>query len=100
MSVFMVMRVKGDPGQLEEYARDDGGKMRAIAEESRAAGAMRHAFAGAPGEILVIDEWPDAESFQGFFDSQTEIPQMMVDAGAQGPPVVSIYRKLDTPDAF
>jgi len=58
------------------------------------------AFAAGDGEILVIDEWPDAESFQRFFESQTEIPRIMQEGGAKGAPEISFYRKLDTPDIF
>lgn len=100
MSVFMLLRLSGDPDQFERYANENADLVRRIAAAGQAAGATRHAFAGADGEILVIDEWPDPESFQRFFDSQPEIPQLIQDAGAQGPPQISFYRKLDTPDAF
>ena len=100
MSVFMILRLKGDPDVFERYGNEHGDQLRRIADAARAAGATRHAFAGGDGEILVIDEWPDAEAFQGFFESQTEIPQLLADAGVEGPPQISIYRKLDTPDVF
>jgi hypothetical protein len=45
---------------------------------------------------MVIDEWPDAESFRRFFRSQTEIPRLMQEGGAQDAPEIAIYRKLDT----
>jgi hypothetical protein len=35
-----------------------------------------------------------------FFESQTEIPGIMQEAGAQGAPQITFYRKLDTPDIF
>jgi hypothetical protein len=100
MSVFMVLRVKGDPDGFEQYANSNAELITRIAAAGKAAGATRHAFAGGDGEILVIDEWTDADAFQKFFASQTEIPQLMQDGGAQGAPEVSFYRKLDTPDAF
>jgi hypothetical protein len=100
VSVFMVLRVPGNPDTLEQYANANADMMLRIAEEGRAAGALHHAFAGGDGEILVIDEWPDAESFQRFFESQTEIPRLMQEGGAQGAPQISFYRKLDTPDEF
>lgn len=100
MSVFVVLRVKGDPDTFEQYAQDNADMMTRIAAEGKAAGATRHAFAGGDGEMLVIDEWPDAEAFQRFFSSQTEIPRVMREGGAQGAPVISFYRKLDTPDMF
>jgi hypothetical protein len=100
MSGFMILRVAADPQRLEKYANDNADLMRSIADAGKAAGATRHAFAGGDGEVLVIDEWPDAESFQRFFQSQPDIPKLMAAAGAQGEPQVSFYRRLDTPDIF
>jgi hypothetical protein len=74
--------------------------MKQISATGKAAGAIRHTVGGGDGEILVIDEWPDEESFRTFFTSQTGIADVMRDGGAQGPPVTTIYRKLNTPDQF
>jgi len=100
MSVFTILRVQGDPDTLEKYANKNAELMLRIAADGKAAGATRHAFAGGDGEILVIDEWPNGEAFQRFFDGQAEIPQLMQEVGVQGAPQISIYRKLDTPDEF
>lgn len=74
--------------------------MKRVAEAGKAAGAIRHSFAGSDKEILVVDEWPDEQSFQAFFANQAAIADVMRDGGAQGPPEISIYRKLSTPDQF
>src|SRR5690349_11182668 len=101
MSVMVIMRIPGDPADLERYAAGPGGDiMRRISEAGKAAGAIHHMFAGGDGEVLIIDEWPDAQSFETFFGSQAEIPDVMRDAGAKGAPQMSVYRKLDTPDQF
>ncbi len=100
MSIFMILRVSGDPDGFERYANANAEMMQRIAAEAKGAGATRHAFAAGDGELLVIDEWPDAEAFQRFFDSQKEIPKVMQEGGAKGSPEISIYRKLDTPDIF
>jgi hypothetical protein len=100
VSVFMILRVKADPDRLERYANENADLMRSIGDAGKAAGATRHAFAAGDGEVLVIDEWPDGESFQRFFESQPEIPKLMQAAGAEGAPQISIHRKLDTPDVF
>jgi hypothetical protein len=101
MSVIVILRIPGNPADLERYASGDGGDvMRRIAEAGKAAGAIRHIFAGSDNEVLVIDEWPDEQSFQAFFAGQAEIADVMRDGGAQGPPETSFYRKLDTPDQF
>jgi len=101
MSVIVILRIPGNPADLERYADGPGGEiMRRIAEAAKAGGAVRHSFAGGDNEVLVVDEWPDEQSFQAFFASQPEIADVMRDGGAQGPPETSIYRKLRTPDQF
>jgi heme-degrading monooxygenase HmoA len=101
MSVIVILRIPGNPSDLERYAAGPGGEvMQRIAEAGKAAGAVRHSFAGSDNEVLVVDEWPDEQSFQAFFASQPEIADVMRDGGAQGPPEISIYRKLSTPDQF
>jgi hypothetical protein len=101
MSVIVILRIPGNPANLESYAAGPGGDvMRRVAEAGKAAGAIRHSFGGGDGEILVVDEWPDAQSFEAFFAGQSDIADIMRDGGAQGPPAISFYRKLDTPDQF
>ena len=101
MSVMLVMRVPGDPMNLEEYATGAGGDvMMRVAAAGKAAGAIRHTFAAGENEIMVIDEWPDEKSFRTFFSAQPEIADIMRDGGAKGAPEFTFYRKLDTPDQF
>ena len=50
---------------------------------------------------MVIDEWPDAQSFESFFtENQDRIGPMMQEAGATSQPEVTVWRKLDTHDEF
>ncbi len=98
MSVFMILRVKGDPSTLERYANEHADTMRGILEDAMTQGLRHHAFTAGDGEVVVIDEWPDEDSFRRFFDSQKEIPQMLKDVGAQGAPDISFHRRLETPD--
>jgi hypothetical protein len=100
MSVIMILRVPADADALEQYAHANADQLTRIADAGKAAGATRHLFAAGDGEVLVIDEWPDEASFQGFFGSQPEIPAVMQGAGAKGEPQITFYRKLDTPDTF
>src|SRR6267154_3406609 len=65
MSVIAILRIPGNPADLEQYAAGPGGEvMRRIAEAGRSAGAIRHQFAGGDNEVLIIDEWPDEQTFQ------------------------------------
>ncbi len=100
MSVMMVLRVKADVEAFERYAAENAEQLNRISGEGRSAGAIHHLFSATDDEIVVIDEWPDEGSFQGFFDSQAEIPEVMAAAGAQGAPDISFYRVLDSSDRF
>lgn len=101
MSVLVILRIKGDPADLERYAGGPGGEvMRRISKAGRVAGAVSHRFAGGDNEVLVVDEWPDEQSFRDFFNGQREIADVMRDGGAKGPPEIGVYRVLSTPDQF
>ena len=100
MSVFVMLRIPGDPAQLERFAKSQGDLMKKVAGEGKAQGAIHHAFAKGDNEIVVIDEWPSAEQFQSFFASQKDIPRIMQEGGAKGEPKVTFFPKMDTPDTF
>ena len=100
MSVIVTLRVKGDPNQLEQRAAGDPDGMRSLADRAKQRGVIAHRFYGSEeGDIMVVDEWPDQESFRSFFqESQSEIEPMMRDIGATSEPEVRFWRKLDSRD--
>jgi quinol monooxygenase YgiN len=98
MSVIMTFRVQGDPEKLERLAREKPDVLPAIAERAKAAGVIAHRFYGAEGQIAVIDEWPDAESFLRFFESEREAIEPMMREVASSEPEITFWRKLETGD--
>ncbi len=47
----------------------------------------------------MLDEWPDPESFNAFFEeARSEIEPMMREVGATSEPEVTFWRKLKTHD--
>jgi heme-degrading monooxygenase HmoA len=100
MSVLMTLRTQGDTAELERRAAANPAGMRAIADRAKEHGLIAHRFYGADdGRIMVVDEWPDAESFQRFFESmRSEIEPMMEAIGATGEPEIVFWRKLETHD--
>ena len=100
MSVIMTFRVKGDPERLEQRAAENPDEMRAIADRAKENGLIAHRFYGSEdGQMMVVDEWPDPESFQRFFESiRSKIEPMMQEVGATGEPEVTFWRKLETHD--
>jgi hypothetical protein len=99
MTVIMTMWVQGDPSKLEEHAGENREEMQSIANSAKEHGLIAHRFYGSEGQVLVIDEWPDEQSFQSFFEeNRGRIEPMMRAAGAQGEPGVNFWRKLETHD--
>lgn len=99
MSVIVTVLTKGDPKRVEEYAAANPDAMHTITDSAKSHGLIAHRFYGADGQVLVIDEWPDGDSFQTFFDENSDkIGPIMQAAGAQGPPEVNVWNKLETGD--
>ena len=102
MSVLMGLRVDVDPVRFEQTVDSNPERMLRIAQRAKEKGAIHHRFyANADGgEILVVDEWPDAASFYAFLEDESDIGDLMADAGAQNRPAPTFWRELDTPDKF
>jgi quinol monooxygenase YgiN len=98
MSVIMTLRVSGDPDKLERLAAASPDVIRGISERAKAAGVIAHRFYGADGQIMVVDEWPDPESFRQFFESEQEAIGPMMEQVATGEPEITFWRKLETGD--
>jgi hypothetical protein len=100
MSVIMTLRAKGDPAELERRAGGNPDGMRAIVDKAKAHGVIAHRFYGTEdGQIMVVDEWPDRESFEKFFaEARSEIEPLMREVGVTSEPEVTVWRKLDSHD--
>lgn len=101
MSVIVTVWIQGDPQKLEQVAGENPGRMQEILEQAKENGLIAHRFYGSDGQVLVIDEWPDAESFQRFFDGATDkVQALMGDAGVTEQPRPNFWRKLETHDDY
>ncbi|MEO7352391.1 MAG: hypothetical protein ABIR34_12975 [Marmoricola sp.] len=94
MSVLMTLRVSGDPKAIEAT---DPEILDTIIERAKGFGLISHHFYGTDKEMLVVDEWPDPEAFQKFFESSPEVKDMMERAGA-GEPAIEFWHHLDVKD--
>jgi heme-degrading monooxygenase HmoA len=101
MSVVITVQIPVKASALEGVTAEQAELMRTIAADGKSKGAKHHMFVGdAEGNAVVVDEWESEDAFHAFFDSQPDVPKLMADLGAAGPPVVTAYRILDTPDRF
>ena len=100
MSVIVIGHMTVDPANVERLWRERGQDFEAVAAAAKAAGAIHHQWAFAETQVVIIDEWPDAEAFQRFFDGQPMIAELMQEGGVQGPPTFEILEAKAGPDAF
>ena len=99
MAVCVIVRLKVDPTRMKKLFADRAEELRAVRVEAQGAGAAHHFFAAGDGEVIIVDEWDSAASFEKFFDNPT-VGGFMAETGVQGPPEVAIYELLDSPDRF
>src|SRR5690348_13168640 len=100
MSVIVVGKMTADPANIKRLWDNRKADFQAVQKEALAAGAIHHRWAFGDGYVLIIDEWPDAASFEGFFGSNTTIPSLMQEGGVQGPPEFTIAESVTGPDEF
>ena len=100
MSVIVTLQMHGDPDRLEAYASENEESVRGIADKAKQHGLVAHRFYGSDdGQIMVVDEWPDAQSFQRFFEEMgTQIGPMFEAVGVSEEPRPRFWRKLETHD--
>jgi quinol monooxygenase YgiN len=99
MSVLVTLRMRADPKKIEEYAASDPGRMEAITDIAKRHGLIAHRFYGTDGHLMVVDEWPDRESFEAFFqEAMGQIQPMMEAAGVREPPHTEFWETLETHD--
>ena len=100
MSVIVTLRVSGDAAAFEEQVAAQAEAIGRIMGIAKRRGLIAHRWYGADGEFMAVDEWPDAESFQAFFDeAQPDIGPVMQATGVTSPPNVTFWRTLETNDA-
>jgi quinol monooxygenase YgiN len=101
MSVIMLLQFQGDPAAVERYAAENAGAMQEIVEHAKQHGLIAHRFYGRDGELLVVDEWPDEQSFLDFFaHMEPHIAPIMQAAGVTSEPNPTFWRKLETHDDY
>lgn len=101
MSTIVISRFTADAEKMKALFDSHKDDFLAIKDEAIKRGAGHHRFgAGDDGHVIFIDEWESREAFEGFLQSQTKIPELMREVGATGPPEISFYEALSSPDEF
>lgn len=103
MSVIMTLQVAGDPKALEQFASDNTEKQESVLAAAKRHGLIAHRFYGSDdgGSCMVLDEWPDRQSFESFFKEQeSEIRPIFEAARVKEQVEPTFWRELTTHDAY
>jgi hypothetical protein len=98
MSVIVTLRAPGDPDKLEQVAAEQKDVIRGITERAQGLGLIAHRFYGSEGQIMVVDEWPAPETFQRFWEQESQAIGPIMAQVTTGEPEVTFWRKLETHD--
>jgi hypothetical protein len=101
MSVYVTLRVSVDPAAFEAAAAKHADAIGRIMGIAKSNGLIGHRWLRGEHEVMAVDEWPDAESFQAFFAAgESDIGPLMADAGVTSPPEVTIWGHVAIDDVF
>jgi quinol monooxygenase YgiN len=100
MSVVAIVRLAADENKVREVLNARAADIEKVSAAAKEAGALSHRFVSANGQVLIIDEWNDGESFTSFFGSNKTIAEVMMAAGVTDRPNIEIYTPLEAPGTF
>lgn len=102
MSVTVVARFTvSDVGEALEYAGANPEIPNDITAHGKSLGQIGHRFVTDGKDLVVIDEWPDAEAFTTFFAGAPRMAEFLDGAGIVGDPEVTILDAVeDVPGTF
>lgn len=100
MTVIVIGHITVDHANVERLWAERPKDFIAVTEEAKSMGCTGHQWGFAEGGMVLVDYWPDAGTFQKFFDANQTIPQLMQAAGVTSPPKFEIAELKAGPDSF
>ena len=97
MSVLITQRISADPKAI---MATDQSVFDAIVARAHEFGVIRHRFFATATEVLIVDEWPDEDSFHRFFAASPDIGEAMAAAGVTSQPLIEVWDRLGVEDAI
>jgi hypothetical protein len=101
VSVFVIARFTvADLGKTQEWAKANGNVAEDITAYGKSLGQIGHRMLTDGKDLVVIDEWPDADTFNKFFAGAPRMGEFLSGAGIVGEPEVTILDAVDVAGRF
>jgi hypothetical protein len=101
VSVIVIARFAvSDIGKAAEWAKANAEVPEDITAYGKSLGQIGHRIVTDGKDLVVIDEWPDADTFNEFFAGATRMEEFLSGAGIVGAPEVTMFDALDLPGTF
>ena len=101
MSVFVIARFTvADLGKGLEWAKANGNVAEDITAYGKSLGQIGHRVSTDGKDVVVIDEWPDADTFNTFFAGAARMGELLSGVGVVGEPEVTMLDAVDMPGQF
>ena len=101
VSVFVIVRCTvSDLGKALEWGQANGDIAEEITAYGKSLGQLGHRMLTDGKDIVVIDEWPDADTFNKFFAGAARMGEFLSGAGVVGEPEVTVLDAVDVAGQF
>jgi hypothetical protein len=101
VSVVVIARFTvSDIGKAAEWAKANAEVPEDITAYGKSLGQIGHRIVTDGKDLVVIDEWPDRDTFNTFFAGAKRMGEFLTGAGIIGEPEVTIFDALELPGAF
>jgi len=101
MSVTVIARFKvSDVAKAAEWAKANAEVPEDITAYGKSLGQIGHKMLTDGTDLVVIDEWPNADAFKTFFAGAARMGEFLTGAGIVGEPDIAILDALEVPGTF
>ena len=101
VSVFVIVRCTvSDLGKALEWGKANGEIAEDITAYGTSLGQQGHRMLTDGKDLVAIDEWPDAETFNKFFAGAARMGEFLSGAGVVGEPEVTVLDAVDVAGQF
>jgi hypothetical protein len=101
VSVVVIARFSvSDIAGVAEWVKANAAIPEEITAYGKSMGQLGHRIVTDHKDLIVIDEWPDKETFNKFFETAPRMQEFLDGSGITGDPEILMLDSLDLPGTF